>query len=143
PQVHARTEGVARAGEQDGAHAGVGTAAADGGQEVVAHLHREGVLGLGPVERDHGDVVAAHLDPDHGPTLGGDISAPLWAFTATQAGYISAPLWAFTATQAEYFAVVGVHGHAGRVLRRRGDLHRHTRKSVTNRPCHDMTYLVT
>ena len=61
-EVHARAERVAVAGDEHAAHRRVGAELADRVDDAVAHLDRERVLRLGPVERDAADAVGARLD---------------------------------------------------------------------------------
>ena len=68
-QVHPRAEGVAGAGEEHGPDAGIAPRPAHGGQQVVAHLDGEGILGLGPVEHDREDAIVTRGGADHGCDL--------------------------------------------------------------------------
>ena len=59
PDVGARAEVAARAGEHDGAHFGVGAQLAQRGGQRVGGRRVDGVLGQGPVEREDGDAAFA------------------------------------------------------------------------------------
>ena len=82
PQVHPGAEGVAHAGHQQGAHLAVGPGLPDAPHDLVAHRHRERVLGLGAVEDEPGhrvlaDGVADHrANVGHGPRRGPSAGGP-------------------------------------------------------------------
>ncbi len=65
-QVHARAERVTHAGDEQGPHRVVGSGLAHAGDDVVAHLDAQGVLGLGSIQGEAGDVIVADLVADHG-----------------------------------------------------------------------------
>ncbi len=64
-EVHAGAERVAHPGDEEGPHVVVGAGLAHAGEDVVAHLDAQGVLGFGPVEGEVGDMVLADLVADH------------------------------------------------------------------------------
>ena len=69
PQVHPRAEGITGAREEGGPDSGIAARVADRGEEVVAHLDRQGVLRFGAVEGDGRDAVVTRCGADHGCDL--------------------------------------------------------------------------
>src|SRR5439155_18866096 len=56
-QVHARAEGVSRAGDEESSYVGIGPAVAHELRQLVSHLDSQRVLRLPPVQRDRQHAV--------------------------------------------------------------------------------------